>query len=533
MKRELNTFATIFMAALVLLSFSQGLIYAQDEPQILQHLPGNGIGDMAWGANSTLWIASGGGVAKSGDFGQNWTFYTHGLTENFPRGSVSAMQVRGDTIWVATVFDTSTAQGDLSAGGGLGRSFDAGETWTYIPQPVDSQNAETVPYGDTTVVLNPTTTNVQNVTYDLAFEDSVIWITSWGGGIRQSTDYGETWQRIPTPMDNMDYLSPDNVPDHFAIRLVNNSNGAGNENQKGFSVIMDGNEVWVGTSGGINRSLDGGVTWRRYHFGNAAISGNWILALKIQQTGTNRYLWASTGQTFQGQESGISVFDYDQARWRTAKVVRFANNFTFDKSNNAVYAATDAGLFKSPDFGYTWETFGTIRDEDSGQPIFGAQSDRGFLYAISVLITPSPVSNNSRLWLGTTDGLGYTDNEYQWHVMRSFPPTSAPEVEDVYAYPNPFSPNRHNQLNGEGHVRIQYDMRATGNVTIRVYDFAMEKVADVAVNRQRSPGEWSETWDGRNLLGEIVANGVYFCKVTIHENDRTRTNWTKIMVING
>jgi len=508
-------------------------VLAQDGPITLERLPGNGVGDMTFGGDSTLWIASGGGIAKSTDFGYSWTLYDHETVENFPRGSVSALQVNGDTVWVATVYDTTTAQGNFSAGGGLGRSFDGGETWTYLSQPIDARTDTLLPYGDTEVVLNPTTTNIQNVTYDLAFQDSVVWIACWGGGIRKSTDYGESWSRIPTPMDNMEFLSPENVPADYEIRLVGNSQRPGNENQKGFSVTMDGQEVWVGTSGGVNHSTDGGRSWRKYAFENSAISGNWILALKIQKTQSNTYLWASTGQTYQGQESGISVYDYNEARWRTAKVVRFANNFAFRPSTDAVYAATDAGVFKSLDFGYTWENFGTLHDKDTGQPIFGVQSDRGILYAISVLVTPSPVSSTDRLWIGTTDGLAYSDNEYQWHVLRAFSPTSAPDEENVYAYPNPFSPSRHNQLNGEGHVRIQYDMRATGEVTVRIYDFAMEKVANVVVDKSRSTGEWSETWNGRNLLGDIVANGVYFVKVTIKENGKQRTHWAKLLVING
>lgn len=502
-----------------------------DPPPLLDRLPGNNIGDMALGADTTLWIAAGSGVSKSTDLGETWQEFTSSNTENFPRGTISAMDVSGDTIWVATAFDTATGVGDLVAGGGLGRSFDGGETWTYIPQPVDSREDTLLAYGDTLVVLNPSTTNIQNVTYDLAFRDSVVWTTSWGGGIRRSTDYGQTWQRIPTPMDDMDTLSPEIVPNDYEIRLVQGEGRSGNENQKGFSVQLNGNEVWVGTSGGINRSRDGGRTWKRYHFGNAGISGNWILALKLQKTAQNTYLWASTGQTVQSEESGISVYDYSQDRWRTAKSVRFANNFAFRSATNAVYAATDAGVFKSTDFGYSWEEFGTIYDQETGEPVFGSTGSRGVFYAISVLVTPSPVVQSGRLWVGTTDGLAYTDNEYQWQVLRAFEPTVAKETTSVYAYPNPFSPSRHNRLNEEGHVRFQYDMQTSGAVTIRVYDFAMEKVADVVVDRERPAGNFSETWDGKNRLGDIVANGVYFCKVTITENGDSRTHWTKLLVI--
>jgi len=514
--------------------FAQGGELDISDMHTLNILPGNSIGDMAFGADSTLWIAAGGGIAKSADFGETWTVFRHDITDNFPRGSASALQVSGDTIWVATVFDSTVSGDGLSTGGGLGRSFDAGSTWTYIPQPVDTTaytDTMYVTYGDTTVLLSPpTTTNILNVTYDLAFEDSVVWIASWGGGIRRSTDYGASWQRIPTPMDNMDYLSPDNVPDGYSIKLRTDRTGAEVENQKGFSVALDGDDVWVGTSGGVNHSIDGGITWRRYHYGNSGVSGNWILALRKQKTANNAYLWASTGQTFyQGEASGISVFNYNTGQWRLAKAVRFANNFAVSPTTGAVYAATDGGIFKTTDFGYAWESFGTIYDAESGEPVYGASGSRGMLYAISALISPSLAGE--RLWIGTTDGLAYTDNEYEWHVRRSFSPTSHPEEANVYAYPNPFSPSRHNQLEGDGHVRFQYDMRSAGSVTIRVYDFAMEKVADVAVDRSRSEGPASESWDGKNLLGDIVANGVYFCKVQISEHGKTRTHWTKLLVI--
>ena len=535
MKRLFLAFFSMLL--LPMMTFAAPGSLALDDVHTLNILPGNSVGDMALGADSTLWIAAGGGIAKTGDFGETWTVYRADLTDHFPRGSASALQVSGDTVWVATVFDTTVQGEELATGGGLGRSFDAGSTWTYIPQPTDTTtyvDSMWIPYGDTEVLLKPpTTTNIQNVTYDLAFEDSVVWITSWGGGIRRSSDYGATWLRIPTPMDNMDFLSPDAIPEDYVVRISNlGRNQPEIENQKGFSVTMDGNEVWIGTSGGVNHSTNGGLTWRRYHYGNSNISGNWILALKKQKTSSNSYLWASTGQTFyQGEVSGISVFDYSTGQWRLAKEVRFANNFTMSPSTDAVYAATDAGIFKTLDFGYAWESFGTIYDKTTGEPVYGTSGQRGMLYAISVLIGPSPTNPSERLWVGTTDGLAYTDNEYEWHVKRAFSPTSNPNEANFYAYPNPFSPSRHNILAGDGHVRFQYHMRTQGTVTLRIYDFSMDKVADVVIDEVREEGPTVEPWDGSNLLGDPVANGVYFCKIQIKDSGQTRTHWTKLLVI--
>ena len=56
------------------------------------------------------------------------------------------------------------------------------------------------------------------------------------------------------------------------------------------------------------------------------------------------------------------------------------------------------------------------------------------------------VDNQKTLWVGTADGLAKsTDNGYTWSLFRAFKPTGQEGTPRTYAYPNPFSPLRHNQ----------------------------------------------------------------------------------------
>ncbi|GAF71896.1 unnamed protein product, partial [marine sediment metagenome] len=113
-----------------------------------------------------VWFAAGGGLSRTGDNGETWMSYTH--ADGLGKGGVSAIDERNGVIWVATAFDTVVVEGEtLPAGGGLSYSTDDGETWHWIPQPVDSRDE---------MAYSPTTTNVQNLTYDIALTDSAVWI---------------------------------------------------------------------------------------------------------------------------------------------------------------------------------------------------------------------------------------------------------------------------------------------------------------------------------------------------------------------
>ena len=208
------------------------------------------------------------------------------------------------------------------------------------------------------------------------------------------------------------------------------------------------------------------------------------------------------GQSFEALLRGERVYD-----------------FAFDGAR--VYIAGENGLFISEDDGRTWRTVRNFFDP--------TQPDRTFRPGARVF---SVALTNDALWVGTEDGLFKSpDGGLTWRVFRAevplspeglppvVPPSRVPRVE-AYAYPNPFSPST------DRFVRIRYKLDGDQSVQIRIFDFAMNLVRNLA-EEQQSGGEREISWDGTDNQGARVANGAYFYAV---EADG-ETFWGKVLVL--
>ncbi|SUZ91905.1 uncharacterized protein METZ01_LOCUS44759 [marine metagenome] len=69
-------------------------------------------------------------------------------------------------------------------------------------------------------------------------------------------------------------------------------------------------------------------------------------------------------------------------------------------------------------------------------------------------------------------------------------------------YPNPFNPN----------TRIGFTIPKESQISISVYDILGRKVTDLE-NGYFSPGAYMTSWNGRNMVGNQVATGVYFYEI--------------------
>ncbi len=453
-------------------------------------LYGNGIVDLLV-QDSIVWAATGYGLSKAMYRGWDNPLEWRSFSDNeyLGKGGVSAMAIMNDdssTLWIATAFDT-TAQGtDLPAGGGLSYTKDGGETWIHIPQPVDTKDV---------TAYAPTTTVIQNLTYDIAFVGETIWIASFGGGLRRSDDWGATWQVVTTdglPFNSGQYL-----------------------NHRAFSLLTVEDTLWVGTAEGISKTVDNGATWEHFTADvndPATISGNFIVALAWQEE-TNS-LWAATlPAESQGEVRAISRTSDGGATWERMLTDEqiFAHNIAF--AENRVYVPSDQGLFYSNNNGLDWEEpLTALQDTDSGNEIFQEE-----YYSAAV----QSVSGTEILWLGNSDGLAYTVvddnlNNAPWNIARSSVSVKSRTKPKVYAYHSPFSPSRHY------YVRFEFDEDKEFEGSIKIYDFAMDFVADIPT------GELNPKWNGKNSAGKTVASGVYFFKAEIGGS----ATWGKVVVIN-
>ena len=429
----------------------------------------------------------------------------------FPRPGIYAMDVKGDTIWCATgyVEQTQTA-GNVQTGTGYAYSFNNGATWYSAPQPLDARSDSLVPYGQYNINFLPIVVPEQNVTFRIAVTDSAVWVASWSSGLRKTTDNGATWHRTVLPSDSLSSIGPGDPLQGYVVDPRQNNN------YLAFSVFVESPSiVWAGTAGGVNRSSDGGVSWKRFTATNEIehVLANWTVAIRGQRLGSHTRIWtanwpaASSGETY-----SVSCTDDSGLTWKTSLVGMKGYDFAFKDS--IVYVAADQGLFRSSDGGISWTMSGSIVDPVSGNVVTSTS-----FYAAGVV--------GDSVYGGNADGLVRTiDNGpgtfgSSWTVFRAIQPVGNRSA--TYSYPNPFSPRQES-------VRFHYNSGATpATVTIEVFDFGMHRVKTVVRDAPRSgPQERDELWDGRNETGSIVPNGVYFYRVSVNGGDPV---WGKVMVL--
>jgi hypothetical protein len=106
-------------------------------------------------------------------------------------------------------------------------------------------------------------------------------------------------------------------------------------------------------------------------------------------------------------------------------------------------------------------------------------------------------------------------------------------LAEVITFPTLFGSEFENGLPKP--VHIGYSLKKDGNVTITIFNYAMEKVRTLVKNRRRFGGGRSENaaedlWDGRDANGRYVSMGAYYILV---ESDQGERGFGKAICVRG
>ena len=238
-------FGAIFVAPLAAQPAAGGL-----DPRATQALRFRNVGPFRGGRATTVtgvpqrklefWFgATGGGVWKTVDAGQNWTNVSDGY---FATGSIGAIRVapsNADIVWVGTGSDG--IRSNVIVGRGMYRSDDAGKTWKFAGLRNVGQIAA--------IAVHPTNPEIA-----LVAAQGMPFNASADRGVYRTTNGGQSWDKVLFVNDSTGITDITMKPDD-----PNTVYAAAWYGVRHPWAIVSGSK----DDGGIYRSTDGGTTWTK------------------------------------------------------------------------------------------------------------------------------------------------------------------------------------------------------------------------------------------------------------------------------
>ena len=280
--------------------------------------------------------ATGGGVWKTTDGGQSWI----PVSDGFFGGTIGAIAVAPSdpsVVYVGT--GEETIRGNVSPGGGMWKSTDAGKSWTHIGLD-DSQHIARIR-------VHPTNADLLYVAaMGHAFGPNEM------RGIYRSRDGGKTWERIL--FVNRDSGAVDLAMDPSNPRILYASTWNFRRGAYFFSSGGEGSALW--------KSTDGGDTWKELSANKGMPKGTLgIIGVSVSQSNPqNVYaiVEAKDGGVFRSHDGGdtwqktSSSADLRQRAWYYSRI------YADPKDEDIAYVA-NVRFHKTKDGGKTWSTIAT------------------------------------------------------------------------------------------------------------------------------------------------------------------------------
>ena len=279
---------------------------------------------------------AGGGVWKTKDGGNTWTC----ISDGYFGGSIGALAVAESDPNVIYVGEgEQTVRGNVSSGKGLWRSTDGGETWKFI----GLKNSEHIGR----IRVHPTN---PDIVYVAAMGN--LWKPNEERGLYRSSDGGETWEKILYVSDKAGavdvVLDPNNPRIIFASTWQIKRNG----------YRMDSG----GPDSHLWKSTDSGKTWKKLTKNKGLPKGViGIIGVTISPLNSDR-IWtiieAKDGGVFRSDDGGETWKKTSSNRSLRQRAWYYSRIYADTQNEDRVYVL-NVGFWRSNDGGKTFERIGT------------------------------------------------------------------------------------------------------------------------------------------------------------------------------
>lgn len=246
--------------------------------------------------------------------------------------------------------------------------------------------------------------------------------------------------------------------------------------------------IYVGcTNGKVQVTTNGGGSWNLRDNG---LPGAYVTRVAVDPSNE-----AIAYISFSGFAAGNKVYkttDYG-ATWTNVSGnlpnIPVNSILVVPTRQGVVFAGTDLGVFTSTDGGTNWFRDGlslpnvAVFDMD-----YRASDDRIFVHTHGRGTWSTPAGPTSIKETG--------NNPADFNLLQN--------------YPNPFNPS----------TKIRFSVPGSGLVTVKVYDLQGKEIATLH-NSSLNAGSYEVEWNGSDASGKSLSSGIYFCRLTSGNNQKT------------
>ncbi|HEX8724990.1 MAG TPA: glycosyl hydrolase [Gemmatimonadaceae bacterium] len=275
--------------------------------------------------------ATGGGLWKTTDGGEQWAPVTDGQITSASVGAVGVSETDPNEVIIGT--GECEIRGNIMPGDGMYRSTDAGKTWTHV----GFENTDAI----CKVRVDPTDAKI---VYAAVFGKYAV--PSRDRGVYKSTDGGVTWKQVLFRNDSTGAIDVEIDRTHPNVVYA----ALWQAYRKEYT-------AWSGGAGcGLFKSTDGGATWTEITRNPGLPSGiDGKIGIAVSPANSNRVyalVENANGGLFRSDDAGATWTMVNDSHDIRQRAFYYTHVYADPKDENLVYMQ-NTSLFKSTDGGKT------------------------------------------------------------------------------------------------------------------------------------------------------------------------------------